>query len=118
MRKTVEHHVRDLLDYIERIKNATLNVKEEEFSKNIILQDALLREIEVVGEIVKKIPQHYRDRYPHVPWLKIAGTRDIVAHDYDGVDLSAIWLIAKRDIISLEEEVLKMITDSDFEYET
>jgi len=43
--------------------------------------------------------------------------RDIVAHDYDGVDLSAIWLIAKRDIVALEKEIVQIIEDGNFEYE-
>jgi uncharacterized protein with HEPN domain len=114
MKKTVKHYLDDLKEYIGRVKEVVNGLSEKEFSRDTILQDALLKRIEVIGEIVKRIPESYKAKYPKVPWKKIAGSRDKIVHDYEGIDFSMVWLIATENILELEKMVDKMIEEKEF----
>lgn len=60
---------------------------------------------------MKNIPDEFRARYPEVPWKKIAGTKDVIAHEYFGVKLDRIWKIAREDILDLKSKMLKVRED-------
>ena len=79
----VEH----VLESIERIEEYTAGVTKEEFLKSTLLQDAVIRRLEVIGEAVKNMPEEIKARYPDVPWRQIASMRDVLIHKYFGVDL-------------------------------
>jgi len=64
--------------------------------------------IDVLGEAIKNIPLSLTERYPKVPWKKIAGFRDILTHSYFGVKLNNVWLIAKNDLPILKKEIIKI----------
>lgn len=114
MKKTVKHYLDDLEEYISRVKETVKGVSEEKFSQSTLVQDALLRQIEVIGEVVKRIPDDYKKKYPKVPWRQIAGARDKITHDYDGIDWSTVWEIAQKDILELEENVKKMLEEEKY----
>jgi uncharacterized protein with HEPN domain len=90
---------------------ATSNVTEEEFAKDKILQDAILRRVEVLGESSKRVSDEFKEKYPEIPWREIAGTRDVIVHNYDGVDMHEVWLIATRDIPKLLPHLEKMLSE-------
>lgn len=69
-------------------------------------QDAVIRNLEIVGQIVRNLgPDSLAEQRPEVPWARIAGTRNILAHQYLGVDLSLIWNIVERELSPLEQAV-------------
>ncbi|HSJ23172.1 MAG TPA: DUF86 domain-containing protein [Longimicrobiales bacterium] len=102
-------HIRDAID---RISSYVQGVSEAEFMSAPLIQDAVIRQIQIVGEAAKKLSSTYIDKSPSIPWKDIAGMRDKLVHDYMGVDLAAVWDTATRDIPNLKIE-LERVGSSD-----
>jgi len=75
------------------------------------VQDAIVRRLEIIGEAVKSIDEYFRNKYPDIPWKKIAGMRDVVAHEYFGVKLERVWEVVKSDVPDLKKKILKIRKD-------
>lgn len=73
----------------------------EEFDRNRLLQDGLVREIQVLGEAARKVSAELRAASPEIPWSKIVGMRNVLVHDYIEVDLDEIWRVAREDLPAL-----------------
>ncbi|MBU3942180.1 MAG: DUF86 domain-containing protein [Nanoarchaeota archaeon] len=108
MKRDFKVYINDVLESIEKIEDYIKGVSESEFKKNLQLQDAILRRLEVIGEAVKNIPQSFRNKYPKIPWKEIAGMRDVLIHGYFGVNIERIWKVAKEDILHLKNNLLKI----------
>jgi uncharacterized protein with HEPN domain len=84
-------YVRDMLRSIAAIEDYTAVVSREEFLENGLLQDAVIRRLEVLGEAAKRIPEDVRSKHPDVPWKEVSGLRDVLIHQYNDVDLELTW---------------------------
>ncbi len=95
---------------IKRIKEYTEGLDENDFLKENLVQDAVIRNFEIIGEATKNLNKDFRLKYPQIEWKKIAGMRDKLIHDYIGVDLWAVWGVVEKIIPVLEiqiEDILK-----------
>jgi len=102
-------YLQDIQESISHIQHFLDGVSEEEFYKNVEKQDAVLRRLEIIGEAVKHLPDEIRDNHPDVPWRQISGMRDIIIHEYFGVTLEMVWIVATEDILDLKDKVEEII---------
>lgn len=90
---------------IRKIKKYVKGLSKDEFIKNDMIQDAVIRNFEIIGEASKNISPEFKKKFPDVPWKEIAGMRDKLIHHYMGVDIEVIWKSVKQDIPSLTKEL-------------
>jgi uncharacterized protein with HEPN domain len=110
----MELYLHDIWESIIAIEEYTQNVSEEKFYLNRQVQDAVIRRLEIIGEAAKNLDEDFRNKYPNMPWKKITGLRDVIAHEYFGVKLERIWEIVKTDLPELKQQMLfiKKINES------
>ncbi|KCZ71015.1 hypothetical protein ANME2D_03044 [Candidatus Methanoperedens nitroreducens] len=113
MKRDVKLYLQDIWESILAIEEYTGTLTEEEFYKNRQVQDAVLRRLEIIGEAVKNIDKHFRNRYPDIAWKKIAGMRDVLIHAYFGINMKRVWGVVKKDIPELKQEILFIMENKD-----
>jgi uncharacterized protein with HEPN domain len=96
-----------------RIKSYTTSIDEETFLKNPLIQDAVIRNFEIIGEATKKLSNEFRLKYPAIEWKKIAGMRDKLIHDYIGVDLWAVWAVVENILPELEIQIKEILKNEE-----
>lgn len=99
-------HILDAIDLIETYLEDKSFVDFENYQ---MLQDAVIREIEIIGEATKNLSANLKNKYPEIPWRQMAGMRDKLIHSYFGVDLDAVWDTAVKDIPLLEGKLAEIL---------
>jgi uncharacterized protein with HEPN domain len=79
------------------------------FYSTKMIQDAVIRNLEIIGEAVKNISPDTRKLAPEVPWKNIAGLRDVLIHDYFGVDLDTVWLVVENRLPILSQHIFQLL---------
>jgi uncharacterized protein with HEPN domain len=101
-------HIRDA---IERIELYSAGMKASEFRRNVLVQDGIIRQLEIIGEAVKRLSSPFRSSHPDTPWQDIARMRDKLIHDYFGVDIERVWTTVLEDIPPLKTAVLNSLSE-------
>ncbi len=109
--KTVMVFFSDIVDASEKIGSYTNALTHEQFIKDDKTKDAVVRNLEIIGEAVKNIPDLVKAKYPGVNWKAVAGMRDKLIHEYFGVSYSIVWETVKNDIPLLKTEIRKILAD-------
>ena len=99
-----------IVDAIQQIESYTQEGKGA-FLSNRMAQDAVLRNLEIIGEATKHLSEGIREAYSHVPWRRIAGLRDVLIHDYLGVDLEEVWGVIEKHLPELKRHVETICSD-------
>jgi uncharacterized protein with HEPN domain len=111
MKKDPKIFLEHILQCIERVEEYVEGVTKKQFLESVQLQDSVIRRIEIMGEAVKNIPKQVKDRYPAIAWKEIGGMRDILIHEYFGVDLGLTWKVATKDVQRLKNKILRVKKD-------
>jgi len=98
----------DMQQASEKVLRFTKGLDLETFTSQEMAYDAVLRNLEIIGEAAKGIPSQVRDRYPHVDWRGAAGLRDVLAHAYFGLDNQTLWDIVKNKVPVLLAQIRRI----------
>lgn len=105
----------DILEATNRITSYTQNMTYAAFLADIKTQDAVVRNLEIIGEATKQLPNEIRQRAPQIPWKSIAGMRDKLIHDYFGVNLDIVWNVVRNDFSELVDAVESLLASMNTE---
>ena len=111
MKKDDSIFVSHILDSIQKIEEFSRDVSKEDFFDSVLLQDAIIRRIEIIGEASKNVSDSLKSKYPEIPWNEMARTRDKLIHGYFGIDLDLTWDIVEDDISELKDKIRIVVDD-------
>lgn len=106
--RPAELYLQDILDAIASIEAYVRGYSYEDFFEDRKTADAVVRNLEIIGEAAGNMPRDVTGRYPEVPWAKMVGMRNKVIHEYAGVDLSILWQTIGEDLSPLKTHIEKI----------
>ena len=112
MSRRESRYLGDIQESCEKILRFTKGMTYKDFVNDDLHFDAVLRNLEIIGEAVKNISDETRQKYPNVKWRKIAGFRDIVAHEYFGINDETVWDIVENEVPALLGMVKTMLGEN------
>lgn len=98
----------DILTSIGKIERYTAGMEQAQFRQDEKTLDAVVRNLEIVGEAARQLPEEFAAQYPEVPWQQIRGLRNRIVHDYFGLDLEIIWQIISHDLPQLRDHLAEL----------
>jgi len=107
-RRPVELLLSDMLEAIKRVEQYTEKMSFETFSNDQKTIDAVVRNLEIIGEAANRLPEDFKERNSSVEWHKVVGLRHRIVHEYFGIDLGIVWQIAGIDLPALREALSQM----------
>lgn len=108
MEKDKLAHLKLILDSVRKIKEYISEMKFDDFIKDGKTQSAVLMQLHVIDELVKKVPEEIKLK-SDLPWKKMTGMRDMISHEYFGLDLEQVWKTAVEDVPILGTEIKKFL---------
>lgn len=112
MSRNLRLYLSDILTSISKIKRYTAGMSYEQLITDELSFDAVVHNLQIIGEAVKNIPSEIRDRYPQVEWRKMAGLRDVIAHAYFTIDDQIVWDIVQNKLDDLHQKIQQIIAES------
>lgn len=99
-------YILDIIDAIEHIETYCANVNEADFSRDTLLQDAVIRRFQIIGEAAGKIPDELREKFPNIPWKKIVAQRNLIIDNYATVRSEEVWIVIQKDLPVLKPQLV------------
>ncbi|MFZ1041424.1 MAG: DUF86 domain-containing protein [Anaerolineales bacterium] len=97
------------MDAIKRIEDYLRGVSKDAFLKNLMMQDAMMHQIEIIGEASNNVYDEFQDQYPELPWMQMRAIRNKIVHDYPELNLDVIWDTAQNDLPALKAQIQKVL---------
>ena len=108
MKRDYKLYLQDIRECISQIEKYTKGISENEFGNNVMLQDAIVRRLEIIGEATKNLPRSLKEKNKHVPWTRMSNYRDFIVHSYFEASLSRIWVTATKEVKEIKEALDKV----------
>lgn len=108
-KRTITLYLNDITDAITKIESFTRSMSFEMFKADAKTIDAVIRNLEIIGEAAKNLPEEFRNQYTNVPWTMMVGMRNKVIHEYFGVDITILWKTIEDDIPVLKQELQSVL---------
>ena len=105
-------YVHHIADAITRIESYVKNMTWKKFSRSHLAQDAVIRQITIIGEASRQFSAEFQSAHPEIPWPKIVGMRNKLVHDYIGVDLGEVWRVTREDLPELKKQMKQILRDA------
>jgi len=106
--KNDQVYLEHIVEAISKIESFVSGLTKFDFDRNVLIQDAVIRNFEIIGEATKKISKEFSQRHSEIPWQDMAGMRDKLIHNYLDVDLDVIWKTIEIDLPLLKEVLSKI----------
>ena len=110
MRKTIEVYLDDVLGSINKIEAYVKDLTLELFYRDTKTQDAVIRNIEIIGEAINRLPTEFYTKYPALPSKEAISMRNFLVHDYDSINHEVVWKTIKQDLPQLKKEIESILT--------
>lgn len=107
-KRNIKLYLYDIDEAINKIDKYVKNLSFNNFVKDEKTVDAVIRNLEIIGEAASHVPEEFRSKHPKIPWYEIIGMRNKVVHEYFGVDLEILWKTIKEDIPRLKKGIEKL----------
>jgi uncharacterized protein with HEPN domain len=102
----------DIMGAIERIeKYGKLGF--DEFMRNELIQNWIVHHLQIIGEAVRSLPDSFREKHSEIPWSKIIGMRNILTHQYFGIDVDVVWAVIENDLPDLKDKITRILQKLD-----
>jgi uncharacterized protein with HEPN domain len=101
-----------ILECVQKIELFTADGRGR-FMRDRMVQDAVIRNFEIIGEAAKRLDDGYRAAHPEIPWRALAGLRDVLIHQYEGVEPARVWALVERDLPNLREAIAALLPPLD-----
>lgn len=108
MKRDYKLYISDIKESINQVEGYLQNISQEDFNKNKLIQDAVIRRLEIIGEASRNIPRALKEKNKHVPWFQMSQFRDFIVHSYFEASLKRIWIAATKEIKAVKESLKKI----------
>lgn len=102
-------YMKDIIDAIDRINIYTEGVNRSTFFEHLMMQDAVMHQIEIIGEASNRISDIFQELHPELPWMEMRAIRNKIVHDYRGIELEIIWDTVKNNLPPLQRQVKHLL---------
>ena len=109
MKRDPQVYIDHMLESIENIQHYTEEIDFETLLVDTKTQDSVVHRMQLLGQSAKNLPEDIRENHPEIPWRQIIGMRNIIVHEYLGLDLAEVWNVIGQDLPELEEQLKKII---------
>ena len=101
----------DICQSIDRVGQYIKNLSLDAFSEDQKSVDAVVRNLEIIGEAANRLPDEFKEKYSEIKWRKVVGLRHRIVHEYFGIDIEIIWQILHKDLPELRQKIMRIISE-------